>query len=340
MIFVTGATGFLGSHLLYKLVKVNKNVKALIRKGSNKSNVEKTFALYSANYRSLLNKIQWVEGALEDIYSLTEAMQGCEYIYHCAAYVSFDKKDNVKMHSINIEGTKNMVNAALELQGLKKFCHVSSIASLGSAKEGKQYIDESCEWEPKKNLSFYSKTKYESELEVFRGINEGLNAVIVLPSVILGAGDWNTGSPQLLSKGFSGQSFYTTGINGFVDVKDVVNIMIKLTENFPDICDRYIINSENLSYKELFTLCAHAIGKQAPKIKASPFMAYSAYLLENLFSKLRGKKPALTKQAIRIAFGESFYSNQKITELLDYRFVSIKDCINQTAESFLKEKNN
>jgi dihydroflavonol-4-reductase len=249
MILVTGGTGMLGAHLLYKLTKSNSKIRATKRKSSDLSMVERIFSYFDNDYKSLFEKIEWMEADILDPESILTVMKDVDFVYHSAAMVSFDPSDYDKLLHVNIKGTKNVVNAALE-HGVKKFCHVSSTSALGDAINGESITEETFR-NPKMKHSGYSISKYLSELEVWRGITEGLNAVIVNPSVVLGAGNWETGSPSIFSAVNDGMRFYTEGSMGYVDVVDVVEIMIRLMES--EISgERYIVSAENISFKDFF----------------------------------------------------------------------------------------
>ena len=226
MIFVTGGTGLVGAHLLYELTLAGHNVKALKRKTSNLQQVVKTFSYYTQNPDELFARIEWVDGDILDYFAIENLLKGVTEIYHCAAIVSFDPKERKKMISNNVEGTANLVNAAIE-NGVKKFCHVSSVAALGLVENGAM-ITEETNWVPSKKVSGYSESKFFSEAEIWRGMEEGLDAVIVNPSIILGPANWDTGSAKMFKTVWDGMKFFTRGITGFIDVKDVVRAMILL----------------------------------------------------------------------------------------------------------------
>lgn len=177
MIFVTGGTGFLGRHLLRKLADSDEPIRALIRDGST---------IPPACH--LPGKVEWVPGDVLDIPSLEEHMEGCSSVYHCAGLVSFEKKDRDRLMKINVEGTANVVNVAL-VKTIQKLVYVSSIAAIGRPAASNE-ISESTEWDFNGNQTNYGISKYLAEREVWRGLAEGLNAVIVNPSVIIGDGDW------------------------------------------------------------------------------------------------------------------------------------------------------
>lgn len=333
MILVTGGTGFIGAHLLYHLVVSGKQVKALKRESSKLDLIEKTFNYYSDNPQKLLDKIEWVEGDILDIYSLLDTFEGVDQLYHTAAIVSFHPKDKTNLIRTNIDGTKNVINAALEKK-VGKLCHVSSIGALGRA-DGSGIVDETRHWSNKKS-SVYSTSKHESEREVWRGIAEGLNAVIINPSIVLGPGNWNSGSPQVFQTMWKGLQFYTGGTNGFVDVNDVAKAMILLMEgNFQG--ERYILNSENIAYKQFFEWMAAAMHIPAPKYKAGPFLSGIGWRALKIISLITGKPSSITKETAETANQHYRYSNQKIIDATGMEFVPVKESIERTASYFLRD---
>jgi len=235
-IFVSGGTGFLGSYLLrYLIQKDYTNIFALKRSDSSMALVA-----------SVQDKIKWIEGDILDVVLLEEIMEQVKLVYHCAAMVSFDPKDYNQLMQVNVEGTANMVNAALAA-GVDKFLHVSSIAALGRNKNNSQ-VDEDSKWQRNKFNTNYSISKYLSEQEVWRGIHEGLNATIINPSTILGSGFWEKGTGQLFTQVMQGLKFYPQGTTGFVDVRDVARLMIIMMES-ETLSERVLANGDNLSSK-------------------------------------------------------------------------------------------
>lgn len=335
MILVTGSTGLLGSHLMYKLLSSGEKVRALKRKQSNIENIKKTFSYYSGDYEKLFKNIEWAEGDVLDIVSLEDAMEDVEYVYHCAGLVSFAPDDKEKLFKINVKGTANVVNTALKYN-IKKLCHVSSIASLG--RDGtKKIITEKSVWNDSANNTNYAVSKYNGELEVWRGIQEGLKAVIVNPSIILGAGNWDKGSSQLFLSIYKGQKYYLEGANSYVDVRDLVDIMHLLMKS--DIeNERFIISSENVSYYDLFNMIAKSLGKKTHFRKANFFIAELAWRIEKLKCKITNSQPLITKETIRTAKGSHYYSNEKIKKALDYNFISINKSVEDICKILLKDK--
>ncbi|OQY01305.1 MAG: hypothetical protein B6I20_07815 [Bacteroidetes bacterium 4572_117] len=334
MILVSGGTGMLGTHLLFELVKSGEKVRALKRSSSYLDTMKKIFAYYHPEPESIFNKIDWVDADMLDIESVSRAMKGIEKVYHVAAIVSFRSSDKIKMIENNVNGTANMVNIALENK-VAKFCHVSSVAALGVS-EDESPVDEETFRKPDSDYSGYSISKYLSEMEVWRGISEGLNAVIVNPSIILGPGYWKTGSPSLFYNVCKGLKFYTKGVTGYVDVWDVVNIM-KLLMDSPVSNERFIVSAENLTFKEIFNLLADALNKPRPNIYAKPIMLNIARYIEYLRSKITGSAPLVTKDTAKSANTISKFSNKKISDLLDYKFKSINKSTTDIAKIFIND---
>jgi len=334
MILVTGGTGMLGAHLLFELVSAGNNVRALKRSTSKLEVVKKIFSYYSSDPDELFAKIEWFDADLLEIENIFQSMQGVDFVYHVAAKVSFIPKEREKMINNNIKGTANVVNAALQ-NNIKKLCHVSSISALGVADKDVETNEETFR-NPKSKYSGYSLSKFYSELEVWRGITEGLNAVIVNPSVILGSGDWSSGSPAIFSRVHQGLNYYTQGITGYVDVLDVVKVMIKLMES--DISNqRFIVSATNLSYKELFVKVAENLNAKKPNTEANALMLGIAWRLEYMKSLLTSANPLFTKEMANSAINTHFYSSKKLFETIDFKYNSIDETIGRIAKNFLNE---
>jgi len=334
MVFVTGGTGFLGAHLLYHLLIKGDNVRALRRTKSNNALLLRVFGFYHEKPQQLIDKIEWIEGDLLDIYSLEDVLNGVSAIYHLGAMVSFQPHDRNQMMLTNIKGTANLVNIAIEKK-IEKFCHVSSIAAIGRADNSKT-IDEQTPWRASKRNSSYAISKYGGEREVWRGIEEGLNAVVINPSIILGPGEINSGSGKLISTILNGLRFYTSGINGYVDVRDVVKTMIILAEsNISN--ERFVVSAENLLYKDLFEMISNKLEKSPPSYKASRFMGEIAWRYEYVKGKLTGTKPLITKETANTASNIYKYSNRKVVEQLNIQFIPIQQTINDACDYYLNK---
>ncbi len=334
MILITGGSGFLGSHLLYRLVSEGHRVKALKRNSSGMQLTEKIFSYYMKDARALMERITWVEGDLLDVYSLLDALEGVDHLYHTAAAVSLNTGDDHLLHETNVQGTANIVQAALERQ-IKKVCYVSTVGALGYEADGK-IIDEKTPWDTSSKKSVYSVSKYEAERELWRGMAEGLEAVIVNPGVIIGPGDWQQGSPRLFSTIYKGLKFYPRGTNGFVDVEDVVTAMLRLMES--DVTgERFAVVSENVAYRHLFTWMAEAMNVPIPKYKLGKLLGGVGWRVAEAYAKLSGKQPVITRDAIRSSGRFYAYSSKKLLETIDIEMMPVKESVERTARLFLED---
>lgn len=336
MILVTGGTGLLGSHLLYELVCKNENVRAIYRRKKTLSRVKHVFSYFTDNAEALFNKIEWVEADITNLPQLETAFKDITHVYHCAAFVSFEPNKYKTLRKINIEGTANIVNLCIA-NSIKKLCYVSSIAAIGSHNDSEKLITEQTDWNTEADNSVYAITKYGAELEVWRGTQEGLNAVIVNPGIILGAGYWHGGSSgNLFKKAYNGMRYYVTGVTGYVDVWDVVSSMITLVKS-PIKNEGFILVAEHLSFKDFQTKMALVLGAKPPKKEAKPWVLAIAWRLDWLNSKLFGKRRNLSKQVAKSAVSITKYDNSKIKNAIGLEFKSIDDSINEVSALFLRD---
>jgi dihydroflavonol-4-reductase len=338
LIVVSGANGFLGSYVVCMLLEKGNKVRAFKRENSSLHEFEYIFSSYfpdKNSHQQLKNNLTWVIADVLDIPSLEDALTDVDEVYHCAAIVSFLQKHREKMMDVNVEGTKNMVNISL-IKEIKKFCHVSSIAALGREKSG-AHISEKSKWNESKNNSNYAMSKYKAEMEVWRGIEEGLNAVIVNPGVILGTGDWNKGSCKLFQMIWNGMPFYTLGTNGYVDVKDVSRAMIELVEKNISK-ERFVLVGENLQMKKYLDSVAGNFGKKKPTIEAGKFLSQIAWRVDALKSLFTGKEPSLTRETARASQNIFYYNSQKITEKITFQFTPMSKTIDDICTNFLKQQ--
>jgi len=314
MILVTGATGLLGAELIHQLTGQGKRLRALKRQDSVVP------ALLENN-----PLIDWVVADINDLSALEEAFEGVSAVYHCAALVSFNPRDKMKLLRINIEGTSNVVNLCAEMD--IRLLHVSSVAALGHAKKGKQ-ITEDDYWEYDGAVHTYAISKYEGEMEVWRGVAEGLDAVIVNPSVIIGRNAGFKGSGAIFKLVKNGLGYYTRGATGFVDVEDVAKSMVWLM-NSGISGERFTISAENMHYKDFFTAVAEGFGVKAPGREATPWMMGLAWRAAKLASVFTGKSSSLTSDAAKSSLTESLYSNQKIKNTTGIAFKPLKQTIQE-----------
>lgn len=335
MILVTGGTGLLGSHLLYHLSLQNKKIKAIFRTKNSLKAVKKVFSYYTKD-SSLFEKIQWVKADVTNIVLLEKAFKNVTQVYHTAALVSFSPSDYKLMRKVNIEGTANVVNLCIDKK-IKKLCFISSIATISKKIENK-FIDESGEWNKKKSNYGYAITKYGAEMEVWRGTQEGVNAVIVNPGLILGGGFWNKGMGAVISKIYKGLPFYSEGVEGCVDVNDVAKICYLLMESNV-VNERYVLVAESKSFKWLFKEFALNFNVKKPYIKARKWMSAIFWRVEYVKWLFTKKEPLLTKHSAKSLYKKKYYSSDKIKKQLNFSFIPIKNSIKQVCNFYLQDKN-
>lgn len=334
MILVTGGTGLVGAHLLYHLSLENDKIRAIHRKTSNLEAVKTIFSYYASNFEELFNKIEWIEADISDVFALDIAFEQVTEVYHCAALISFEEKDYKAMRKINIDGTANIVNFCIDKK-VKKLCFVSSVAAVGKSINN-TFIDETTEWDIEKSNYGYAITKYGAEMEVWRASQEGVLVVIVNPGVILGPGFWKSGSGKLFSNIYKGFKFYTEGITGYVAVNDVVKAMLQLMKSSV-INERFILVSENQSFKKVFTEIALNFNKKAPTIKVSKFMSEIAWRLEYVKAIFTRKPVVLSKNTAKTIHTSRFYSSEKIIKALNFKFEPLSKTITEVCRLYKKQ---
>lgn len=318
MVLVTGGTGLVGSHLLYFLLKENINVRAIHRGNSNIKAVKKIFELYTSEADSYFKRIEWVEANITDIPALTEAFKDVTKVYHCAAIVSFDPSDFDFLKKVNIEGTGNIVNMCLA-NNIQKLCYVSSVSTLGSNIVD-QFISEETPWNPDEKNSVYAITKYGAEMEVWRGTQEGLDAVIVNPGVILGDSPNNEGSSVIVKLGAKGIPYYPSGSMGIVDVQDVVRAMILLMESEVKN-EQYIVVAENITFKDLFSRLAILFGKKPPSKKLPKSVMLFISGVDLVFNRLFNTKRRVVKANVLSMFTNTLYNNEKLKKDFKFQYI-------------------
>jgi dihydroflavonol-4-reductase len=331
MILVTGANGLVGAAIVRYLLKNNQAVRALKRSGSNTSSLS-----------DVASQIEWVEGDVLDVASLETAMQGVSQVIHAAAMVLFSPKERSQMYKVNVEGTANVVNVCMAM-GVQKLAFVSSIAALG--RPDVQYIDpkktiyisEEQKWEDSPLNSHYAKSKYQAELEVWRGVAEGLPTVIVNPSIVLGEGDWTRSSTQLFKYVYDQNKFYTEGLVNYVDVLDVATIIVRLL--LSDIQnERFVLNAGTTTYKDLFEQIAKGFGRKPPSIRISPFMSEPIWRIEAVRSFFTGKNPLITQETAKSARTRFGYDSNKIQKKLNFSFTTLSETIKRVTENTVNDK--
>jgi nucleoside-diphosphate-sugar epimerase len=327
MVLVTGGTGLVGAHLLLHLIENGENVRAIYRSQSKIQKTKLVFELYKKGH--LFERINWFEADILDVPSLENAFIDIDYVYHCAALISFDPKDEDALRKTNIEGTANMVNFSIA-KGIKKFCFVSSIAALGDLAPHETYITEETDWNPEKPHSDYAISKYGAEMEVWRALQEGLNIIIINPGVILGPISatkiFDEGSVELYRKVANGLPFYTLGNTGFIAITDVVNISYQLMKSEIKN-ERFTLIAENIVFRDILNTIADTLKVKRPGIHAKTLFMNFLWIADGIFSTLFFQKRRLTKATAKASYSKNLYSNQKIKTALGTVFLDVHQYI-------------
>lgn len=323
MILVTGATGFLGPYLVRKLLERGEKVRILVRHPNHLGSID-----------DLKEKLSVAKGDVLDLDSLEDAFDNVEKVYHLAAVVSFWRGKYREMKSVNVNGTENMVNLALEKK-VKRFLHVSSSSAFGRSLF-EEFITEETKWKKSPYNTFYAGTKRQAELCVFRAITEGLDAVIANPAVIIGAGNWSKGTPRLFRRVYKGLPFYNDGANSFVDVRDAAEALILLMER-GQTGEQYLLSAEYLLYKDFFDRIAERLNAKKPYLKVGGWIGNIGGTTLEILGMLRNKEPLITRETVGLAQRQYRYSSKKFQDEFGFSFRSFEETLNYTCECFKRE---
>jgi nucleoside-diphosphate-sugar epimerase len=324
MVLVTGGTGFLGSYIIKNLVEKGLAVRAIYR--------TRKLPFYISP--EIFEQVEWVEGDVLDIVSLDDAMKGADTVIHSAAVVSFSKDKRQQMYQVNVEGTANTVNAALD-NDIKHFLHVSSVAALGRTTKP-EMVTELKKWEANKNNTHYAISKHHAEMHVWRAFAEGLGGVIINPSTILGFGDWHQSSCAIFRNAFRNFPWYTDGINGFVGIEDVAEAAVQLI--LSDINHkRFIVNGENWPFRKLFDAIADGFDKKRPNREATRTMGEIAWRIEKVKSIITGNKPLLTRETAKLAHSKTSFDNTALLQSIPgFSYTPLEKVVKNSCEKYLK----
>jgi nucleoside-diphosphate-sugar epimerase len=333
MILVTGGTGLVGSHLIYQLTLENNVIRATHRADSDIERVKLLFKFYSKDYNQLFKKIEWIEADLNNLSQLQDAFKDISFVYHCAAYISFDPSSYETLRRVNIRGTANIVNLCIKNK-IKKLCHVSSVATLGyNIKE----IDENNYWDGNKHKSAYAISKYGAEMEVWRGVQEGVKSVIINPGVIIGPGFSKSAFGTIIKMVTNKKRFHTCGKTGYVDVRDTANIMIRLMNSKIEN-ERYILVNKNLSYKKVIDMVSSNLGMKNKSTFVSKSKLKIALVFDLVSSKFFNKDRKLSKALCKTLTRNFNYSSKKIKKSLNFEFTSILETFEKSCQFYSQEK--
>jgi len=333
MILVTGGTGLVGSHLIYQLTLENNVIRATHRADSDIERVKLLFKFYSKDFNQLFKKIEWIEADLNNLSQLQDAFKDISFVYHCAAYISFDPSRYETLRRVNIRGTANIVNLCIKNK-IKKLCHVSSVATLGyNIKE----INENNYWDGNKHKSAYAISKYGAEMEVWRGVQEGVKSVIINPGVIIGPGFSKSAFGTIIKMVSNKKRFHTCGKTGYVDVRDIANIMIRLMNSKIEN-ERYILINKNLSYKKVIDMVSSNLGLKKKSTFVSKSKLKIALVFDLVSSKFLNKERKLSKALCKTLTRNFNYSSKKIKKSLNFEFTSILETFEKSCQFYSQEK--
>ena len=320
-ILVTGGTGVLGKYVVDQLLSEGYTNIEVFTRTNNTSNLDFTND----------DRVRFTRGDVRELYPLSDSISEADYVIHAAAIVSFDPKEFKRMHTVNVEGTSNVMNLSAT-SNVKKVIHVSSIAALGRSEKSK-LISESTTWVNSKYNSYYGITKYLSEQEVWRSYHEGQSMAIVNPSLILGDGSWDQSSLQIFKKVYNGIPFYPTGGTGIVDVKDVSDFIVQLMESDVE-GERFILSAGNISYKDIFQKMGKAMDRKAPSKPAPSWMLSVLWRMEKVRCMLTGQAPLITKESVKSTAHQSNYDNSKSLGLNGFTYRNMDETIRDYAERY------
>jgi nucleoside-diphosphate-sugar epimerase len=335
MILVTGGTGLVGAHLLVELTKTETRVIATCRENSDLNKVEKVFSYYSDNYKEFFSKIEWIIADLNDVPALEVAFENITHVYHCAALISFNPSDYKKLHKVNCEGTANIVNVCI-VNKIEKLSYVSSIATIGK-EVNTNNVNEESDWSSK-DANVYALTKYEAEMEVWRGSQEGLNIAIINPGVILGPGFWTSGSGTLFTTSSKGYNYYPPGGTGFVAVNDVVQLLL-LSMNSTINKERFICIGENLMYKDVLATICNTLNIKPPSKKLKNWQLKILCSLDWISNLLFNTERKITKNNLKSIDERKIYNNEKAMTTFNYQFEKIEKSLIYCTKIFKQENN-
>lgn len=335
MVLVTGATGILGSHVVYSLLNRGKKVVAARRSGSSTSDIERLFGYYGAT--DLLRQIEWRDPDLSDAFSIEGALEGVEEVFHCAGFVSFNPRDKKELMLHNEVATRNIVNACL-FKGVKALCFSSSLATIRNP-DATGELNESVFWKASGRESDYAISKHNAEREVWRGIEEGLPAVIVNPGVLLSPGFWTRSSSRLFPRCHKGNKFYSSGTTGYIGAADAAEVMVELMER-KRYGERYILIEGNYGYKEVFSKIQGCMNIPPPRFRVRKWQLKAGQKALAALAFFTGKEPEITRPVVDSLLNRRTYSNQKLLAEGGFKLTPVPDVISEICRIYLSERSN
>jgi dihydroflavonol-4-reductase len=320
LVAVTGASGLVGSSIVRKLIQSGISTRSILRSQS-------ALGLLA----DIKESTEIIESDVLDMAGLGLALEGADAVIHAAGYVSFNSRNRDRIHEINVQGTTNVVNACLQL-GTRKLIHISSVAALGRQR-GSTTINEETRWVPGMPASDYATSKYMAEVEVFRGMEEGLNVSLINPSVVLSAADGIRSSSQLFNYVWKQRMFYANVAMNYVDARDVAEMVTRIL-NGDYNGERFIANAGREDLKTVFELIGKRLEKRPPFIDVPKGLVSLAATVEQWRAGLSGREPMVSKESVAFLKEKIVFENNKAKKVLGMEFQTLESTLDWCCDEF------
>lgn len=340
-IALCGASGFIGTHICHALLKQGYNVIGIKRESSDLSISQKVFE--ELNRRDSVNfshdDIEWKTADLRNPQALERALSSCEVVINAAAKVSFNPKQRKETIKNNIDVAANVVNACIAT-GVERLLHISSVSALPNP-DKKFELDESF-----LNSTYYrfetsyGESKYRSEMEIWRGLGEGLKVTVFNPGIVLGEWKAEGSSNEPIAAVDKGLNFYSAGYSGFVDVQDIAQAIILSLENEQSIGERYVLVGHNESYEKFLKRIAEKLQVKGPSVKAGMFLSKLVAYIAKVPAFFTGKEPFITEELAESANRKTHFVNDKAKEELALDFHAFDKTIARSCRFYAEQNKN
>ncbi|HEV2314523.1 MAG TPA: hopanoid-associated sugar epimerase [Candidatus Acidoferrales bacterium] len=319
---VSGATGFVGSHVARRLAASGESVRTLARPGSRRQALEGV-------------AVEWAEGDLRDEASLDRALAGVNHVYHVAADYRLWSRHPQEIYDNNVTGTKNLLAAALRAR-VQRFVYTSTVATIAVPREN-ALPDETNRASVDEMIGNYKRSKLLAEQEALRAAHEGLPVVIVNPTTPVGPGDWKpTPTGRIILDFLLGRmpAYVDTGLN-FVAVEDVAEGHLLAAER-GKIGERYLLGGRNMTLKELLDALAKITGLAAPTWRIPHSVALIAACADAAYSRVMGREPRIPIEGVRIARHKMFVNDAKARKELGYQPGSVEAALERAVRWYVE----
>lgn len=319
-IFLTGATGFIGGHVLKALVSEGARVRCMVRRSSSRRNLEGL-------------SVEEVEADLRAPDALREAMRGCDTVFHCAADYRLYARDPRELYDTNVEGTRNVMRIAAE-SGVRRVVYTSSVGTLGLHEDGTP-ADETTPVTLADMVGHYKRSKFLAERVADEWVAKGLPVVIVNPSAPVGDGDLKPTATGKLILDFLKRripGYVDTGLN-LVDVRDVAQGHL-LAAQKGQVGERYILGNRNMTLQEIFQALGEISGLPAPKWEIPHWLPMGVAAVETLFCKLTGFEPGVPLESVKLSRYKMYFDGSKAVRELGMPQTPVPEALRRAVDWF------